>query len=138
MPEVTAQPELTQVLTILQAMQTSINTMQSDIQSIRQDVQTLDKKLDVYIACTDERLKSIDLRFDSLEEKISIKFRSLEEKMEIKFQALDEKVDDLKQEVLDLRIQQRTTDNRMLGFVFTALVAALGLLTKVIFFTDKA
>jgi len=135
MPEVTAQPELTQILTILQAM--------------RQDIQTLDKKLDVYIATTDERLKSIeekmdikfqevDRKFQTLEEKMELRFQSLEAKMDIKFKALDEKVDDLKQEVSDLRTQQRTTDNRILTFTFTALAAAIGLLTKVIFFSDKA
>ncbi|MDS3860051.1 hypothetical protein RIF25_04435 [Thermosynechococcaceae cyanobacterium BACA0444] len=105
MPEVTTQTDLSQVLTILQAMQGTLNAVQADVKIVQVDLQALTLEVKVNQAKTDERFKSIE-----------------------------EKVDALKQEVADLRLQQRTTDNRILTFLFTAFITAVGLLTKVIFF----
>ncbi|AFY62741.1 hypothetical protein [Synechococcus sp. PCC 6312] len=72
-------------------------------------MQTLDKRFEVDAARTDECLKGIE-----------------------------DKIGDLKQEVSDLRTQQRATDSRILTFIFPALAATLGLWAKVVFFDTKA
>ncbi|AFY59647.1 hypothetical protein [Synechococcus sp. PCC 6312] len=123
MSEVATQTELSQVLTLLQAMQTTLNTVQTDLQALTLEVKVNQAK-------TDERFKS-------MEEKIDLRFQAMEERIDLRFQALEEKSIGIQKEVADLRIQQRSTDNRILTFLFTAFITAVGLLTKVIFFDGQ-
>jgi hypothetical protein len=77
----------------------------TDIGEIRDLLLGLDKKLDVYVAKTDEQLKGIETQ-----------------------------ISDLKVNIGDIKLQLRSQDNRLWTFVGALFLAVLGFLAKFAFF----
>ncbi|XFA74293.1 hypothetical protein RYO59_002560 [Thermosynechococcaceae cyanobacterium Okahandja] len=109
MSESTTQTELGQVLEAIKSMQS--------------DIQAMDKKLDIHIATTVEKFNTVQAEIKAV-------------RVEIK--ALDDKVDSLRSELRDdineLRSQQRTIDARLWGFIVALVTLVGGSVIKVFWF----
>ncbi len=79
----------------------------TDIRELRDLILGMDKKMDVFIARTDERFNSIDERFNSLDQRLE----RIEKRSEVQ-------------------------DARIWTLIVSAVIALMGLLAKVAFFPD--
>jgi hypothetical protein len=88
----------------------------TDIREVRDLLVAMDKKLDVFIARTDERFNSIDQRF----------------------QAVDQRFIDLGKRMDSLEQRNIAQDVRFWGFLGIIATALIGLLSKLAFFPGGA
>jgi tetrahydromethanopterin S-methyltransferase subunit B len=86
------------------------------VEATNASIQAVDKKLDVFIARTDERFNSIDQRFQALDQRITDLDKSL-----------GKRIDTLEQRNI-------AQDVRFWGFLGVVVTALLGLLSKLAFF----
>lgn len=84
-----------------------MQTADSEVRELRDLILGLDKKMDVFIARTDERFNNMDERFKSIDTQLS-----------------------------DIKIQLRGQDSRLWGFIVALSLAIIGFLTKLAFFPD--
>jgi archaellum component FlaC len=92
----------------------------SDLRELRDLILGMDKKLDVFIARTDERFNSIDERFKGVDER---------------FKGVDERFKGIENQLTDIKVQLRAQDTRLWGFITTLSLTIIGFLTKLAFFS---
>ncbi|ATS19327.1 hemagglutinin [Synechococcus sp. PCC 6717] len=91
----------------------------SEAKQIMDLLQSMDKKLDVHIARTDEQFKTVKAEIKALDDKVEA-FRS-----------------ELRDNVTELRSQQKTTDARLWAFIVGLVTLVGGSVIKVLWF-DRA
>ncbi|WP_448525777.1 hemagglutinin [Parathermosynechococcus lividus] len=91
----------------------------SEAKQIMDLLQSMDKKLDVHIARTDEQFKTVKAEIEALDDKVEA-FRS-----------------ELRDNVTELRSQQKTTDARLWAFIVGLVTLVGGSVIKVLWF-DRA
>ena len=88
-----------------QAPPDRLDRIETAVEKMSDTIISLDKKLDIFIATTDERFKAIDQRFDAVDQRLE----SLEERF-------------------------KSQDNRIWGLIAGVVLALFGLLAKMAFF----
>ncbi|MFN4280819.1 hypothetical protein [Thermosynechococcus sp.] len=153
MAEPITRSELSQVLDAIQGMQADMRVMQTAIQAI-------EKKLDIHIATSNEKFQRLEDKIDAVEAKLEQQINAVEAKLEQRINAVEAKleqqinaveakleqhinaveakfeqrIDTVESTLQDISKRQAGTDARLWGFLVTLLVAAVGLLTKLLFF----
>jgi chromosome segregation ATPase len=108
-------------------------------------LQSMDKKLDVHIARTEEQFKTLRAEFKAEIAELRSEVKALDDKVDLKFEAVqlqvkavDAKVDalrsELRDDISDLKIQQRSTDARLWAFVVGLVTLVGGGVIKVLWF----
>jgi uncharacterized protein YpuA (DUF1002 family) len=95
----------------------------TDIREVRDLLLGMDKKLDVFMARTDERFNSIDQRFQAVDQR----FIDLGKRMDSLEQSVNKRIDSLEQ-------RNVAQDVRFWGFLGIIVTALIGLLSKLAFF----
>ncbi|WP_448527895.1 hemagglutinin [Parathermosynechococcus lividus] len=109
----------------------------SEAKQIMDLLQSMDKKLDVHIARTDEQFKTVNEQFKTVKAEIT----SVRTELKAEIKALDDKVEalrsELREDITELRAQQRTTDARLWAFIVGLVTLVGGSVIKVLWF-DRA
>lgn len=91
-----------------------MQTTDSELRELRDLILGMDKKMDIFIARTDERFNSIDDRFKSIDDR----FKSIDQRLE----CIEKRID--------------AQDTRTFGLIISAVIGLMGLLAKLTFFPD--
>ncbi len=95
----------------------------TDLREIRDLILNLDKKLDVFMARTDERLNAVDQRITTLDTSLNKRIDSLDT-------SLNKRIDSLEN-------RANGQETRFWGLVALLATALLGIIGKVVFFPKQ-
>jgi hypothetical protein len=100
----------------------------TDIREIRDLLLGLDKKLEIHLLELDKKL---EIHITRTEER----FNTIETKMDERFNTIDERLKNTDAQLADIKLQQRSQDNRFWTFFGWLFVAAIGVIAKLAFFS---
>jgi hypothetical protein len=110
-----------------QAPPDRLDRIETTVEQLSQSILGMDKKLDIFIAKTDERFNSIDLRFSAIDTQLA----DLKKSTDTQLADLKKSTDT---QLTDIKIQLRSQDTRLWGFIVTLSLAVIGFLSKLAFF----